>query len=240
MRESVPGYLFVAVDARARGRPVSRLRVVRRAEGRLPVVSDHVCRGDRAVPRLRRGHLISHDDIASPRRPAISACFVAQPAGASSSPCCSSPAPASTLAFFPRESAVAAPASRRRRRAGCRRRISARSSSAGMPSQPRVPLVVPADGAKVLIVKFNDFQCPACGQSYLQYKPILAKYEARASRRGQARAEGLSAEPRLQRRRSAQTMHPAACDAAVAVRLARAATSAARRWRSGSTRTSRR
>ena len=34
------------------------------------------------------------------------------------------------------------------------------------------------EGAKVLIVKFNDFQCPACGQSYLQYKPIFAKYEA--------------------------------------------------------------
>ena len=30
-----------------------------------------------------------------------------------------------------------------------------------------MPLVIPADGAKVLIVKFNDFQCPACGQSYL-------------------------------------------------------------------------
>ena len=32
------------------------------------------------------------------------------------------------------------------------------------------------DGAKVLVVKFNDFQCPARGQ--LEYKPIFAKYEA--------------------------------------------------------------
>ena len=37
---------------------------------------------------------------------------------------------------------------------------------------------MPTEGAKVLVVKFNDFQCPACGQSYLQYKPIFAKYEA--------------------------------------------------------------
>ncbi len=37
---------------------------------------------------------------------------------------------------------------------------------------------MPADGAKVLIVKFNDYQCPACGQSYLAYKPILEKYAA--------------------------------------------------------------
>ena len=47
-----------------------------------------------------------------------------------------------------------------------------------MASAPRVPLIVPNDGAKVLIVKFNDFQCPACGQAYLAYKPILAKYAA--------------------------------------------------------------
>src|SRR5262249_12726063 len=47
-----------------------------------------------------------------------------------------------------------------------------------MATAPRVPLIVPTEGAKVLVVKFNDFQCPACGQSYLQYKSILAKYQA--------------------------------------------------------------
>jgi protein-disulfide isomerase len=85
-------------------------------------------------------------------------------------------------------------------------------------SQPRVPLIIPADGAKVLVVKFNDFQCPACGQSHQQYKPIFAKYEAQ--RPGTVKLvlkdyplnrdcnEGL-----------AQTIHPAACDAAIAVRL---------------------
>ena len=46
------------------------------------------------------------------------------------------------------------------------------------PGWSRIPLIVPSEGAKVLIVKFNDFQCPACGHSYLSYKPILAKYEA--------------------------------------------------------------
>ena len=43
-------------------------------------------------------------------------------------------------------------------------------------SQPRVLLVVPSDGAKVLVVKFNDYQCPACGQSHRDYKPVFAKY----------------------------------------------------------------
>ena len=84
-----------------------------------------------------------------------------------------------------------------------------------------MPLILSAEGAKVLIVKFNDFQCPACGQSYLSYKPVLAKYEA--DRPGAVKVilkdyplnrdcnDGLP-----------QTIHPAACDAAVAVRLASA------------------
>ena len=38
VRESVPGYLFAVLDARARGRPVSRLRVVRPAESRCVVL----------------------------------------------------------------------------------------------------------------------------------------------------------------------------------------------------------
>ncbi len=30
--------------------------------------------------------------------------------------------------------------------------------------QPRVPLVVPSDGAAIVVVKFNDYQCPGCGR----------------------------------------------------------------------------
>ena len=30
----------------------------------------------------------------------------------------------------------------------------------------------------MLIVKFNDYQCPPCRQTYEAYKPILAKYIA--------------------------------------------------------------
>jgi len=44
--------------------------------------------------------------------------------------------------------------------------------------QPKVEVPVPADGAKVLIVKFNDYQCPACKITFDGYKPILAKYIA--------------------------------------------------------------
>lgn len=121
----------------------------------------------------------------------------------------------SVLAFFPRESAsepaVATPAS---------------AQAAGqsdlekfMASAPRVPLIVPSEGAKVLIVKFNDFQCPACGHSYLSYKPILAKYEA--TNPGAVKMV-LKDYPLNTTCNSASSMvHPSACDAAVAVRLAR-------------------
>lgn len=128
----------------------------------------------------------------------------------------------STLAFFPRETttpvtaaaaegtpAAALPAPTQDQRSEFERWYA---------SQPRVPLVVPSDGAKVLVVKFNDFQCPACGQSYLQYKPIFAKYAA--DKPGQVKL-ALKDYP-LNRDCNdglGQTIHPAACDAAVAVRL---------------------
>ncbi|HEY7285343.1 MAG TPA: vitamin K epoxide reductase family protein [Vicinamibacterales bacterium] len=125
---------------------------------------------------------------------------------------------ATTVAFFPREGTSAsgdpgslvAPAPTQDQRSEFERWYS---------SQPRVPLVLSAEGAKVLIVKFNDFQCPACGQSYLSYKPVLAKYEA--DRPGAVKVI-LKDYPLNRDCNDAlpQTIHPAACDAAVAVRLA--------------------
>jgi uncharacterized membrane protein/protein-disulfide isomerase len=125
----------------------------------------------------------------------------------------------SAVALFPREGSAAAdavgdalPAPSQDQRSELERFLS---------QAPRVPLVIPNDGAKVLIVKFNDFQCPACGQSYLTYKPILAKYAA--SNPGQVKMVlkdyplNPDCNPNVH-----QMLHPAACDAAVAVRLAAA------------------
>jgi uncharacterized membrane protein/protein-disulfide isomerase len=124
---------------------------------------------------------------------------------------------ATTLAWFPREgtelgdgAAQAAPAPTPQQTSEFERWYA---------SQPRVPLIVPSDGAKVLVVKFNDFQCPACGQSYLQYKPIFAKYEAEHP--GAVKLV-LKDYPLNRDCNDAlgQTIHSAACEAAVAVRLA--------------------
>ena len=100
-----------------------------------------------------------------------------------------------------------------------------------------MPLVVPTDGAKVLVVKFNDFQCPACGQSYLQYKPIFAKYEAEHP--GAVKLV-LKDYPLNRDCNDAigQTHSPGGLRSG-GRRAARAArTTRPRRWRSGSTRTS--
>lgn len=86
--------------------------------------------------------------------------------------------------------------------------------------QPRVPVVVPADGAAVVIVKFNDYQCPACGQTYRDYKPVIAKWNAQAP----GKVKFISKDYPLERECNqfvGQDLHPGACEAAVAVRLAR-------------------
>ncbi|MCX6552629.1 MAG: thioredoxin domain-containing protein [Acidobacteria bacterium] len=87
-------------------------------------------------------------------------------------------------------------------------------------TQTRVQVPVSADGAAVLIVKFSDYQCPACAQSYLDYKSILARYIAQypgaiklVTKDYPLETECNSNMPR--------DMHPAACEAAVAARLAR-------------------
>ena len=44
--------------------------------------------------------------------------------------------------------------------------------------QPVTELPIPpSEGTKVLIVKFSDFQCPACRQAFESLKPVLAKYQ---------------------------------------------------------------
>ena len=43
--------------------------------------------------------------------------------------------------------------------------------------QARETLPFSNDGAKVLVVKFNDYQCPSCKQASIVFEPILAKYK---------------------------------------------------------------
>jgi uncharacterized membrane protein/protein-disulfide isomerase len=86
--------------------------------------------------------------------------------------------------------------------------------------QPRVPLMVPGGGAAVVIVKFNDYQCPPCRQTWLEYKPVLAKYEQQQPGKVTFVTRDFPLEPECNTF-TPNELHPAACEAAVAVRLAR-------------------
>ena len=86
-------------------------------------------------------------------------------------------------------------------------------------SQTRIASPVEGETAAVVIVKFNDYQCPACGQAYLDYEPIFAKYAS--SHPGQVRVVTMDfpLDPECNDQ-SPNGPHDAACEAAVAVRLA--------------------
>jgi protein-disulfide isomerase len=100
---------------------------------------------------------------------------------------------ASAVAFFPREDAA----------------------------QQRVPIIVPSDGAKVLIVDFSDFQCPYCRQAFVSLKPIIAKYNAQQPNTVRLVLKDYPLDSECNINVQNGGPHPSACEAAVAVRLAR-------------------
>ena len=86
--------------------------------------------------------------------------------------------------------------------------------------QPRVTVMAPSDGAAVVILKFNDYQCPGCGQTYRDHKPVLAKWAKQAPGKVKFITKDFPLEKQCNQF-VPQDMHLGACEAAVAVRLAR-------------------
>lgn len=84
-------------------------------------------------------------------------------------------------------------------------------------AQPRVEEARPTGDAKVVVMKFNDYQCPACRQSWVLYQAILDKYEEMYP--GVFRYE--TRDFPLESECGAGGIHGGACEAAAAVRLAR-------------------
>jgi protein-disulfide isomerase len=70
----------------------------------------------------------------------------------------------------------------------------------------------------VVVVKFNDYQCPACRQAHIAYRGIQQKYAT--SYPGQVAFVNLDYP--LEAECNQGGIHASACEAAVAVRLARA------------------
>ena len=84
--------------------------------------------------------------------------------------------------------------------------------------QPKVDVPVEAGGAKVVLVKFNDFQCPACRETYMAYKALVQKYTAEGQFKFVLKHYPL--EPECNPAVPGGT-HRAACEAAAALVMAR-------------------
>jgi uncharacterized membrane protein len=83
-------------------------------------------------------------------------------------------------------------------------------------AQPRVSDVMPSGDVKVLVVKFNDYQCPACRQTWAEYRGIVAKYEQQYPKVFKFEYHDFPLEGEC----GFGGLHNFACEAAVAVRLA--------------------
>ena len=127
----------------------------------------------------------------------------------------------SAVALFARESAIAE---------GASASAVAQLASADQRSdferwyaaQPRVPLIVPNEGAKVLIVDFSDFQCPFCRQAYVALKRVIDKYNAVVPNTVRLVLKDFPLDSKCNSGVQNGGPHPFACEAAVAVRLAKA------------------
>jgi uncharacterized membrane protein/protein-disulfide isomerase len=84
--------------------------------------------------------------------------------------------------------------------------------------QPKADLPFATNGAKVVVIKFNDFQCPPCKATYFGYEPVVAKYKDRPSE-VQFLLKHFPLEPECNPNVT-NTAHPAACDAAAAELMA--------------------
>jgi len=85
---------------------------------------------------------------------------------------------------------------------------------------PREDIGVPNDGAKVLIVKFNDYQCPACRQAHEMYSGLIKELQAKHPGQIKSITMDYPLEPECNFNVQRE-LHPAACEAAAAVRMAR-------------------
>jgi uncharacterized membrane protein len=85
-------------------------------------------------------------------------------------------------------------------------------------AQPRAQEVLPTGDTKVLVVKFNDYQCPACRQTWAEYRGIIARYEQQYPNVFKFEYHDFPLEAEC----GFGGIHSSACEAAVAVRLAQA------------------
>ena len=100
--------------------------------------------------------------------------------------------------------------------------------------QPKVDLPVPAEGAKVMVVRFSDFQCPHCRSRTRVLQETHR--QVRRQQPGAVRAQALPARGECNPY-APNGNHMAACEAAAAVVHGAGDRQGRSRWRTGSTTT---
>lgn len=81
----------------------------------------------------------------------------------------------SAMAFFPKEADSAARAAEQAATTSAPSGDVRENFAKAWAAQERKDLGIPLDGAKVVVVKFNDFECPTCRQYEVFYRPVLDK-----------------------------------------------------------------
>lgn len=84
--------------------------------------------------------------------------------------------------------------------------------------QPRVPLAERRGETSVVVMKFHDYQCPACGEAFGSYRPVVEHYAREKPGRVSFVPMDFPLEPECNVAVDAP-LHPLACEMAVAVRL---------------------
>lgn len=94
--------------------------------------------------------------------------------------------------------------------------------AAAWAKQPRFDLGIDLEGAKVAVVKFNDFECPSCRQAEMYYKPVFDRLAVSHPRAVKYVIKDwpLNSECNFNTMSTVRG-HEAACDAAAAARMAK-------------------
>ncbi len=124
----------------------------------------------------------------------------------------------SAVAFFPSEASLRAVQAQRAARPSTDQERS--EFVRFWEAMPRITVPVPSEGAKVVIVKFTDLQCPGCGQAFFDDRPVLSKYRSQYPGAVTFITKDYPLQPECNPN-VPRPIHAASCDAAVAVRLAR-------------------
>jgi uncharacterized membrane protein len=85
---------------------------------------------------------------------------------------------------------------------------------------PAALVAIKAEGARVIIVKFNDYQCPGCKQAHEFYKPVLEKFAQSHPGAVKQVVKDWPWDNQCNFNAPTATGHPGACAAAAAVRIA--------------------